>query len=175
MQHITHKYLLPWPFPQSRIHNLVFGRFTGFELILTLAQSESGLFLNVRLPKRTFWASAIDSIDQPMAHKMMPMMSLAVPNLGSPPGARDTAGEFRITTGKETVQTCGYILFNLVIKILWRYELTQRVWPIQKPGFSMRHQLVSHSESGKSHTQEFEQVRTDIIKPSVTSSLQDAE
>lgn len=57
--------------------------------------------------KQTFWASAILSINQPIAHKTIPAMSLPVPNAGFEPPREgsETEGEFRIVTGRETIQT----------------------------------------------------------------------
>ena len=56
----------------------------------------------------TFWASARDSMAHPSAQSTMPAMSLDCPKDGFDPPRRgsETAGELRITTGRETVQTC---------------------------------------------------------------------
>ena len=50
-----------------------------------------------------FCKSAMDSISQPMAQMMIPRMSLAWPKLGACPSV--TFGEFKMITGRETVQT----------------------------------------------------------------------
>ena len=53
--------------------------------------------------------SAKVSIIHPRAHRMIPTMSRAVPNLGlvPPVAMSETAGELRIMSGSETVQTYG--------------------------------------------------------------------
>lgn len=55
----------------------------------------------------TFWMSAKLSIAHPTAHRTIPTISRAVPNLGFvPPVVRsETAGELRIMRGRDTVQT----------------------------------------------------------------------
>lgn len=55
----------------------------------------------------TFWMSATDSIIHPIAHNTIPAMSLDWPNEGLLPPSlgSETAGEFRMVKGSDTVQT----------------------------------------------------------------------
>lgn len=51
--------------------------------------------------------SAVDSNSQPKVHKTIPAISLEVPKWGfdPPSDGSETAGEFRIVKGSETVHT----------------------------------------------------------------------
>ena len=55
----------------------------------------------------TFWISAAVSMLHPIAQRTTPTMSAAVPHCGFiPPSAgSETAGELRMVSGRETVQT----------------------------------------------------------------------
>lgn len=103
-------------------------------------------------------------------------MSPAVPNDGLPPTLRETAGELRMTTGRDTTQTCNQSSFSEMAWTTCTSSTCPKDLTNPEPFKYSPWVRIRNGETGAGsaleRTEKFGEMRADVVKTSVAAGLE---